>query len=138
MDFKTERKYSVNADKSGVPARALQQHTEKVKSKRKQGLGNERYSGSAERGDYPQLFLSAQLSCPDLLSNQIIQFAASSAHTYSMKSIRAAVWAYQVSALREIAYSTDLSCTFLPRVFINRKRKALPGSFIRALLLVKL
>lgn len=39
------------------------------------------------KGDYLQLFLSALLSRPDLLSNQIIHFAASMAYTYSMESI---------------------------------------------------
>lgn len=40
------------------------------------------------KGDNPQLFLSALLSCSDLLSNQIIRFAATSANTYSMKSLK--------------------------------------------------
>lgn len=38
------------------------------------------------KGDYPQLFLSAHLSCPDLLLNQLIHSAVSSVHTYTKSS----------------------------------------------------
>lgn len=40
--------------------------------------------------DYPQLLLSVHLICPDLLLNEIMHFAASSACTYSKKRVVAA------------------------------------------------
>lgn len=86
VHFQAEQKHSVNANKGEVPAQALQKSPFRVKEK-SSALEMKDIPALRWKGDNPQLFLSALLSCSDLLSNQIIRFAATSANTYSMKSL---------------------------------------------------
>lgn len=82
-----------------------------------------------EEGDYPQLFLSAHLSRPDLCSNQITRAAASSALTYSAASIRLEFSSYRI----QIEYCAVFSLRCLRGFGFSRGGKSL--SIIGALLL---